>query len=397
MPFIRARYEKLPKAYEILKEMGHQGFGGEDVSAFGRQAVAQMLDERMDSVIDSYLAEMEARGEQDRRNGRYIRHLMSGMGDLEVHVPRTRTFSAHAVLGRYMRRTKEVDRAILGCFLLGHSTRKVAKALLPMLGERISASTVSAIAKTLDGAVAAFHQRSLAGKKYRALVLDGVVLSRKTGAGALKRPVLVVLGLLPDGRKEVIDFRLAGSESEPEWEQFLTDLIRRGLTGEGVELIAVDGGKGLLAALPTVYPGIPVQRCWAHKTRNLTDRVRKADREKVKKSLRPIYQANSERKARQAAGTFARKWERPYPEVVRSLRNDLDQLLAFFVFKDPKWRKWTRTTNAIERRFREVRRRTRPMGVFTDKTSMDRILFAVFSQENQNQKTSPLFLLTQNS
>jgi putative transposase len=92
------------------------------------------------------------------------------------------------------------------------------------------------------------------------LVLDGVVLRRKTGAGALARPVLVALGVRPDGRKEVIDFRLATAESAAQWEQFLGDLVRRGLTGERLDMLCVDGGAGLLAALPTAYPEIPVQR-----------------------------------------------------------------------------------------------------------------------------------------
>jgi hypothetical protein len=103
-------------------------------------------------------------------------------------------------------------------------------------------------------------------------MLDGVVLARKTGAGALRRPVLVALGLRPDGKKEIIDFRLAASESAAEWEKFLTDLYRHGLTGEGLDMVCVDGGRGLLAALPIVLHGIPVQRCWAHKIRNIPAR-----------------------------------------------------------------------------------------------------------------------------
>ena len=100
---------------------------------------------------------------------------------------------------------------ILACFLLGLSTRKVAIALLPILGRPVSPATVSAVAKQLDAAVAAFHRRPLKDI-YSVLVLDGVVLRRKTGAGALARPVLVALGLRPDG-KEVINFRLASAES----------------------------------------------------------------------------------------------------------------------------------------------------------------------------------------
>ena len=129
----------------------------------------------------------------------------------------------------YARREPEIDRVILAGFVLGLSTRKVGETLLAILGQKVSPSTVSRVARTLDQAVAAFHRRPLENR-YTALMLDGVVLSRKTGAGALKRPVLVALGLRPDGKKEIIDFRLAASESAAEWERFLTDLYRRGLT-----------------------------------------------------------------------------------------------------------------------------------------------------------------------
>ena len=103
---------------------------------------------------------------------------------------------------------------ILACFVLGLSTRRVATALLPVLGRQVSASTVSEVAKSLDAAAAAFHRRPLKDI-YKVLMLDGVVLSRKTGAGALKRPALVALGIRPDGKKEVLDWRLAGSERPP--------------------------------------------------------------------------------------------------------------------------------------------------------------------------------------
>jgi transposase-like protein len=392
----QAHVDNLPRAFEIIKDMNRSGQWGEDLTDAARKAVATVLETRMNESIDQHLAEIEQHGESDRRNGGYCRHLLTGLGDVELHVPRTRTYSANDIVGTYVRRAREVDRTILSCFVLGHSTRKVSKALQPMLGERFSASTVSKVAKMLDATVAAFHARALHGR-YQALLLDGVVLARKTGAGAIRRPVLVAVGLLKDGRKEVIDFRLARAESEQEWESFLTDMRKRGFSTDDLKIIIVDGGRGLLNALPTVFPNIPIQRCWAHKVRNLTDKVRRGDQKAVKRGLRRIYDAASEKKARKMAGRFAAKWERKYPKVVHSLREDLDELLAFFLFKDPAWRKWTRTTNAIERRFREVRRRTRPMGVFTDRTSMDRILYAVFTHENQQQKVSTLFLVTQNS
>ncbi len=391
-----AQVRSLPEAFKFINEMNPEGQWGRETEEAVGQAVAKVLQEKMAMSVDRRLAELERKGQADRRNGYYRRHLLTGIGDVEVLVPRTRTYSPKEILRAYARRTREVDQAILAGFVLGLSTRKIAKALLPMLGESVSASTVSRIAKTLDQAVAAFHQRPLFNR-YRALVFDGVVLSRKTGAGAIKRPVLVVLGLLPDGRKEIIDYRLARAESQAEWERFCTSLYERGLTSKGLEVIVVDGGAGLLAALPTVYHDVPVQRCWAHKVRNVTDKVRKADRDAVKAALRRIYDAKNITLARKAARRFADRWEATYPKAVKCLRGDLEDLLTCFRFKDPEWRKQIRTTNAIERRFREVKRRTRPMGVFSDRTSMDRILFAVFTHENQNQNIPTLFLLTQNS
>jgi len=103
--------------------------------------------------------------------------------------------------------------------------------------------------------------------------------------------VLVALGMTPEGKKEVIDFTIAHGESQAAWDAFLSDLYKRGLRAEGMELIVTDGGKGLLAALPFVYPGIPVQRCWAHKTRNVLNHIRKADQEAAKKDLAAISNA----------------------------------------------------------------------------------------------------------
>jgi len=148
---------------------------------------------------------------------------------------------------------------------------------------------------------------------------------------------------------------------------------------------------------PRSSPGIAVQRCWAHKIRNVLDKVKKADQPAVKRALHKIMNAPNAPAARAAARKFANRFEDKYPAAVACLRNDLDELLTCFRYKSQDQRRKVRTTNAIERRFREVRRRTRPMGTFQDRTSMDRILFAVFIHENKSQGVSTPFLLTQNN
>jgi putative transposase len=399
MPQQAATIINLEEGFGIIKEMNSQGYEfGEDYRFHARKALKVVMEEKMATSIDRYLADVGRRlPEPDRRNGYYERHLLTELGDIELRVPRTRQHSALSVVRAFERRPDHIDRSVLACFVLGLSTRKIGEALLPILGERISPATVSRIGKRLDHVVQAFHSRPIK-TVYRALLLDGVVLSRKTGAGAVKRPVLVALGITGDGKKEVIDFRLALGESEKAWETFLTDLYKRGLTEDSFEILAVDGGKGCLAAIENLFPNKPLQRCWAHKNRNVLDKVKKADWEAVKQDLHKIMYAKNLVKARSAARKFADRWKAQYPKAVKCLRDDLDHLLTVFtVFKDPKWRKATRTTNAIERRFREVKRRTRPMGVFSDRASMDRILFSVFTYENKQQGINTPFLMTQYS
>lgn len=388
--------KNLPEALNMVKEMNlasDDEWSGEyrDVA---RTSIANILKDRMEEKVAHHLAWAYQRGIPDRRNGSYVRHVLTEIGDIMLAIPRTRWFSPRGIIAAYARRTRQIDHLILSCFLLGLSTRKAGVALMCLLGERVSPQTVSRTAKTLDDAVRAFHRRRII-TSFRALILDGIVIKRKTGAGTLKRSVLVALGIRYDGRKEVIDFHLARSESGPEWRTFLTDLINRGLTS--CEVICADGGQGLISILPEVYPHIPLQRCWAHKMRNILDKVPRKKHDAVKTGLQKIYGADNLTEARSAAKRWTRSWIGKYPKAVMCLRDDLEDLLTCFLFSDPDFRKSVRTTNAIERRFREVRRRTRPMGVFCDRTSVERILYAIFMYENINQGVYPVFVLTQNT
>lgn len=390
--------KSLPQAYRIIKEMNLFGDAESDYRHSARESLQKILEDRMHDRIDRHLEGMAIRDEEDRRNGYFSRHLLTELGDVLLCVPRTRTMSGVGVIRAYSRRAVQVDRMILSCFVLGLSTRKVSHALMPVLGESVSATTVSRISRILDASVAAFHRRPIR-RSYRFLFLDGVVLKRRTGIGSVKRVVLVALGMTADGKKEVIDFTIAHGESQAAWDSFLSDLYKRGLRETGLELIITDGGKGLLAALPFVYPGIPTQRCWAHKARNVLNYVRKVDHEAVKQDLAAISNAGGIKQAQAALKRFARKWGALYSKALACLTECDEELFAFFKIQDPKlWIK-IRTTNLIERRFRELRRRTRPMGVFSDRTSMERILYAVFAHENFKNKTGGPFLLslTQNS
>ena len=389
----------ITNIHEAFKEIKHMAIDTwqEECRLAARRAMKEVIEHRMHNGIDAFLEQMRAAGLPDRRNGSFGSHLVTEVGELELRIPRTRTFSALSILQGFARRSASVERTILMCFLLGLSTRKVGPALLSILGEPTSPSTVSDIAKQLDRSVQAYHQRTLSDQ-YEVLVLDGIVMKRKTGTGAQSRTMLVALGIKPDGSKEIIDFRQVAGESGTAWEGFLNHLYQRGLKGDALKLLIVDGGKGLLAALDLVYGQVPLQRCWAHKTRNVLNHVKRADHGKVKSSLHRISHARNLREAQKAAQRFVLRWQATYPKAVQCLQNDLPELLSFLQVKTGLPASVLRTTNAIERRFREVRRRSRPMGTFSDRTSMERILYAIFTHENLKQRTAtPFLLLTQNN
>ena len=324
------------------------------------------------------------------RNGYYERDLVTQLGVVQgIRVPRARGLPGeHAVFAHYERRQPEVNRLIRDVFLRGVSTREVGRVLETMLGERVSAATVSRIARSLDAEVQRFHAEPL-DDAWRYLLLDGVYLRVKGAAGVKRRLVLCAYGIGIDGRRRLLDFRLAESESATCWEAFLTQLQTRGLLGHHLRLVSTDGCQGLHAALQVVYPYVPRQHCWAHKLRNVSNLLKRSQREEALRGARAIYLAETRRQAVATYWTWARRWRTEAPKAVACLERDLDELLAHFACPLADRIK-VRTTNAIERCFREVRRSTRPMSCFTNDASCQRIIFAVFSHLNAHwEETAP--------
>jgi putative transposase len=364
-----------------------------DFKPMARRALKELLENRLEQEMADYLGVSRyehAADRHDYRNGHYVRHLLTEMGDLELLVPRSRKGKFPSkLLERYARRCRSVDKVLLACFCLGLSTRKAASVLLPVLGEKVSASTISRIARDLDQEVSGYHGRTLKDQ-YQYLFFDGVVLKSKGAVKVQRKILLCAFGITIEGRHEMIDFYPAASESGACWEAFLGDLYKRGLKGSLCELIATDGGTGLHQALQIVYPKPLLQRCWAHKTRNVLDKVRRIDQPAVKQALNRISHASNRREATKAYWRLSSRWRRAYPSAVACLKKDFDQLLSFFQVKNSQQWSRLRTTNLIERAFREVRRRTRPMGVMAHTQSLQRIVFAVFHHLNQNWLQQPL-------
>ncbi|MFB3880168.1 MAG: IS256 family transposase [Armatimonadota bacterium] len=327
---------------------------------------------------------------RDWRNGYRRRDLVTEKGLLEgLRVPRSRHGTYQPlVFQRYQRRQPLVDELIREMFVAGVSTRRVGEILEALLGDRPSATTVSRIAKTLSEQAKRFHHRPL-HDRWRFLLLDGVTMSVKGARGLRKRLVLVVYGIDTEGRRELLDFLLADGESEAQWAALLHHLWGRGLKGAKLELVVTDGAPGLIAALKFIYPHALHQRCWVHKLRNLSNQLRRIDQQTVIAGARAIYQAPTRQAALSAFLAWRRQWQGRYPKAVLCLEKDLNELLACMDFPQPL-RVKLRTTNAIERCFVEVRRRTRPMSAFANDASCERIVYALIAHMNAQWSHKPL-------
>jgi len=331
----------------------------------------------------------------DQANGFYERSLTSRLGMLELRVPRSRTGCFHTqVLPRYQRREPLVNEALKQVFLLGVSTRQAGRALATLVEEAVSASTVSAVAKVLDQSVSCWHRRKLPDQ-YRYLILDGVSVRIRLVGKVQRRMALCAYGISREGRRELIDFQILKAEGEDSWYGFLWGLWSRGLRGEFLELIVSDGQAGLVKAIGRVWAAVPHQRCWAHKLRNLENRL-KASQHACLEEAKGIYAAPNPTEALQRFRSWKRRWAAKAPKAVGCLEEDLEQLLAFFSCPRRHWKR-LRTTNVIERLFVEVRRRIRTMCAFTTRNSCERILYSVFDRMNTYWSQKPLEAFTQNS
>ena len=387
--------KNLAEVWEEVKEDFWEDFNSQSLT-LTRKIVEETLGEEM-AIRVGALRHERSEKRVGYRNGHYRRDLVTRMGVLEgIKVPRCRDGGFRTkVFVRYKRYREEVEEAVRRMFLAGVSTRRVGDAIKPLLGASMSAQTVSRITRSLDQEVRRFHSRALSDE-YRYLFLDGVSLKVRDGVRVRKKSILVAYGIRWDGRREIIDFCQVGAESTASWEAFLNDLFLRGLLGKRLELIISDGSPAIKAALELVYGKVPHQRCWAHKLRNVVAKLKKRDQEECISQAREIYNAPHRREAIEAFWRWARRWRKVAPKAVECLEKDLEELLAHFDCP-LEHRKRIRTTNVIERSFREVRRRIRPMSSFKNKKSCDRIIYGITHHLNEQWEKKPLKEFTQKS
>jgi transposase-like protein len=280
------------------------------------------------------------------------------------------------LLPRYQRRTAEVDEAILGTYLAGANTRRIRKALSPLLGEKhLSKSAISRVVGRLKELFAKWRGRDLTDEHYKILYLDGFHLKIRLARRVVSAPVLVALGVTEDGTKHVVSLELVVSESGESWAGFVGDLVDRGLSSPA--LLVTDGHKGLKKAR-SAWEKIAVQRCTQHKWENLKKACPKHAHGELARDWKAVIGARGFRLGKKAYDDMLAKWEKLCPPVGRSLQEAGLDLLTFYKMPKALWKN-IRTTNAIENLNREFRRRTKTQGSFSTESAALTLLFGLIA------------------
>ncbi len=179
---------------------------------------------------------------------------------------------------------------------------------------------------------------------------------------------------LEDGSRYLISVSLGNQESHSAWKGFLEDMMSRGM-GTPM-LVVIDGCPGLIKAVEEIFSSSDIQRCTKHRTENVLNKVLKEDRDKVKDSLRKIFYASTYEHAKEAIEMFKRNWGNKYPSALDILMNNIEMCLTYYKYPYHHWKR-IRTTNAVERSFREVKQRVKGIGRFQNE---ERALAMVYWQ-----------------
>jgi putative transposase len=369
-------------ATELAQLLG-SGTAGELIPELVRQGLQALIEAEASAALG---ADRHQRTDQRRghRNGSRERLLATPSGDIQLRIPR---FRAGSFFPSLLEPRRRVDRAlwavVMEAYVSGVSTRKVDE-LVAALGceSGISKSEVSRICQGLDVQVQAFLGRPLEFSRYPYVYLDATYLHGRDQVRkqVISRAVVVAVGITASGQRELLGIEVGDSEDEAFWTAFLRRLRERGLTG--VQLVISDAHAGLKKAIARCFQGCSWQRCRVHFARNLLVKVPKASQDMVAAALRSVF-------VQQEATAVEQQWDQvismlteKFPAAAALMAQAKEDVLAFRSSPTEHWRKiWS--TNPLERLNKEIKRRTRVVGIFPNNAAIIRLVGALLLEQQE--------------
>ncbi len=369
---------------EIINTGGMENLG---------EAISILINEAMKAERSSVL-NAQPWQRTDRRtgyaNGFKDKSVASKLGKLLLNVPQVRgdvEFYPSA-LEKGIRSEKALKLAMAEMYVQGVSTRKVTSVLKKLCGLEISSTQVSNASKLLDEELEKWRNRPINSinflqldARYEKVRQDGIVLSCA---------VLVATGVMEDGKRTILGTSVSLSEAEVHWRNFLLDLKKRGL--HGVQLITSDDHSGLKAALTSVFPSVPWQRCQVHLQRNAVAYIPKMDmRKEVANDIRHIFNTPDQAEAQRLLDLSIEKYKKSASRLSEWMETNIPEGFTVFMLPENQ-RKKLRSTNMVERLNREIKRRTRVATLFSNEASLLRLVSAILSETSDEWETGRRYL-----
>jgi putative transposase len=364
-----------------------------------RESVRTVLQELVEFEAAGVIGAERYERSEDRlteRNGTRPKLLATKAGDVELRIPKLRKGSFFPSILEPRRRIDQALYAVvMEAYVHGVSTRSVDDLVVALGGTGISKSEVSRICAGLDEAVGAFRTRRLDHTEFPYVYLDATYLHVRTEHGmVVSKAVVVATGVTAQGRREILGLDVGDSEDEVFWRAFLTGLKKRGLSG--VKLVISDQHAGLVAAIARTMQGSSHQRCRVHFIRNVLAHVAKAETEMVAAVFRTIF-------AQPDLASMSKQWDKVqgelaarYPKIGTLMDTAKAEVLAFAVFPREHWRKiWS--TNPLERLNKEIKRRSRVVGIFPNEAAVIRLVGAVLADTHDEWATDERRYLSEES
>ena len=321
----------------------------------------------------------------DRRNGFRDRILKTRIGEIELHVPRHRNqpFST-MVFENYCRSEQSLILTMAEMVVNGVATRKVSKVMEALCDTSFSKSTVSEACKTLDKSVNEFKNRNLESS-YPFVLLDATYFKVRENHRIVSKAMMVAVGTRYDGHREILGFDIYKNESKGTWSDFLKSLKDRGMNE--VKMFISDAHEGVLHGICEHYPDSPWQRCQTHFSRNILDKTPSKYQKGLAAELTEMYNCKTIEKAREKRDSIINDYTDVAEKAMECLDMGFDSVMTVMTLPE-NYRRYYRTSNHIERLNRELKRRSKAIGVFPNVDSLNRLIGSVLLEENENYQVT---------
>lgn len=332
-------------------------------------AVNELLKTELTSFLDYEKYDPIGYNSGNSRNGYYSRFLKTKYGEIQVQIPRDRNGEFNQqTISPYKRQTNDLETTVLQLYSKGITTAEIADLIEKMVGHAYTPATISNMTKLVEENVKQFHERPL-NRRYTVIYCDATYLNVRRDS-VNKEALHILLGITPEGFKEIISFRLYPSESSENYKEMLRDIQDRGV--KEVLLFVSDGLRGLTESCLSVYPQARYQPCWVHIQRNVLRLVRSKDKIEVAARLKDVYQAQTEHQAQLLLEKFMNDISNKYPKVIQLIQRT-DHLFTFLNYPKSIQRS-IYSTNIVEGYNKQLKKQTKRKEQFPNEDSLERFV-----------------------